>query len=152
MSPTNPTILVVPGSFSPSTQYASLITHLRAAGFPAFAIQLPSTQKRMPLPPATMSDDASLIKRTAEMLISQGKEVVVLAHSYGGTPTSEGLAGLKVSRIVYLSAIVPAVGETNVVAMGGEEGGLPLGLEDVVRLYPLFPPLIFEWSGVEMAT
>jgi hypothetical protein len=103
----------------------------------------------MPLPPATMSDDASLIKRTAEMLISQGKEVIVLAHSYGGTPTSEGLAGLKVSRIVYLSAIVPAVGETNVVAMGGEEGGLPLGLEDVVRLYPLFSSLDFrvEWHG-----
>jgi hypothetical protein len=89
----------------------------------------------MPLPPATMSDDASLIRRTAEMLISQGKEVVVLAHSYGGTPTTQALAGLKVRRIVYLTAIVPAAGETNVVAMGGEEGDLPLGLEDVVRFH-----------------
>jgi alpha-beta hydrolase superfamily lysophospholipase len=135
MATTKPTILIVPGSFSPSTQYATVITHLRTAGFPAFSIQLPSTQKRMPLPPATMSDDASLIRRTAEMLISQGKEVVVLAHSYGGTPTTQALAGLKVRRIVYLTAIVPAAGETNVVAMGGEEGDLPLGLEDVVRFH-----------------
>jgi hypothetical protein len=85
-----------------------------------------------------MSDDASLIRRTAEMLLSQGKEVVVLAHSYGGTPTTQALVGLKVRRIVYLSAIVPAAGETNIVAMTGEEGGLPLGLEDVVRFpFPL---------------
>jgi triacylglycerol esterase/lipase EstA (alpha/beta hydrolase family) len=135
MSTTKPTILIVPGSFSPSSQYSTLITHLRNLGFPAFALQLPSTQKRMPLAPGSMSDDASLIRRTVEAVLAQGKEIVVVAHSYGGTPTTQALGGLKVKNIVYLSAIVPKVGQTNVEAMGGEKGVLPMGMEDVVRIF-----------------
>jgi hypothetical protein len=102
----------------------------------------------MPLAPATMSDDASLIRRTVEAVLAQGKEIVVVAHSYGGTPTTQGLGGLKVKNIVYLSAIVPKVGQTNVEAMGGEKGVLPLGMEDVVciNLLPLFFIIAFaKW-------
>jgi alpha-beta hydrolase superfamily lysophospholipase len=151
MSTTKPTILIVPGSFSPSSQYSTLITHLRTAGFPAFALQLPSAQKRMPLAPASMSDDASLIRRTVEAVLAQGKEIVVVAHSYGGTPTTQALGGLKVKNIVYLSAIVPKVGQTNVEAMGGEKGVLPLGMEDVVRIYPSSLPC-FSFFGVRLGS
>jgi hypothetical protein len=49
---------------------------------------------------------------------------------------------LKVKNIVYLSAIVPKVGQTNVEAMGGEKGVLPMGMEDVVRIYPS-PPFLY---------
>jgi pimeloyl-ACP methyl ester carboxylesterase len=148
MSTTKPTIVIVPGSFSPSNQYDTLITHLRSASFPAFALQLPSTQKRMPLPPATMSDDASLIRRTVEALLSQGKEVVVMCHSYGGTPTTQGLAGLKVRRLVYLSAIVPRLGQCNHEAMGGVVGEeWPLGMQSIVRFSFLssYSFLLFSW-------
>jgi pimeloyl-ACP methyl ester carboxylesterase len=139
MSRPNPTILIVPGSFSPVTQYDSVVAHLRSANFPAFALQLPSTQKRMPLAPATMSDDASLIRRTVEVLLSQNKEVVVICHSYGGTPTTQALAGLKVRRLVYLSAIVPRMGQCNHEAMGGVKGeDWPLGMQDIVRFLLLF--------------
>jgi hypothetical protein len=72
-----PTILIVPGSFAPTTSYKEFVDILRSKGYPALAVQLPSTQKRMPLQPATMKDDADVIKRAAEMLISLGKEVVV---------------------------------------------------------------------------
>jgi alpha-beta hydrolase superfamily lysophospholipase len=129
MSSTNPTILVVPGSFAPPTIYKEIITHLRALNFPAVALELPSTMKRMPLEPATMKDDADVIRRAAETLLAQGKEVVVLCHSYGGTPTSEALVKLKVKRIVYLAAIVPKVGEHQCMAFSGEE---KLPMETVV--------------------
>ncbi|KAH7399607.1 Alpha/beta hydrolase fold-1 [Pyrenochaeta sp. MPI-SDFR-AT-0127] len=121
----NPTILIVPGSFSSPGAYDGVVALLRKQGFPAFAVQLPSTQKRMPLEPATMQDDASVIRRAAEALIGLGREVVVLCHSYGGTPTTEGLAGLAVKRIIYLSAIVPKVGQTHIAAMELPEGFLP---------------------------
>lgn len=84
-----PTIIFVPGSFAPETIYHSTILHLRSLGFPAVALRMPSTMKRMPLPPATMFDDADVIKRSVEAVTAQGKEVVVVCHSYGGTPTTE---------------------------------------------------------------
>jgi pimeloyl-ACP methyl ester carboxylesterase len=146
MSPT-PTILLVPGSFAPPTIYAATLAHLRARGFPAVALRLPSTVKRMPLAPATMLDDADVIRRAAEALLAQGREVVVVCHSYGGTPTSQALVGLGVRRIVYLSAIVPRVGESQVRAFSGEEEGLPV--EAVVCL--LFF-LSFGFGGLSLGS
>jgi pimeloyl-ACP methyl ester carboxylesterase len=125
---TKPTILFVPGSFAPPTIYKVTIEHLRNAGFPAVALQLPTTVKRMPLPPASMSDDADMIRRAAETVIGQGKEVVVVCHSYGGTPTTQALAGLKIKRLVYLSAIVPKMGQSNVDGMDGDGEQLVRGM------------------------
>jgi hypothetical protein len=79
-----PTILIVPGSFAPPHIYKPTIEHLRNAGFPAVALQLPSTMKRMPLPPATLGDDADVIRRSVEAVISQGKDVVVSSFSIHG--------------------------------------------------------------------
>lgn len=91
----------------------------------------------MPLEPANMSDDASVIKRVVETLLSQGKQVVVICHSYGGTPTSQALVGLGVKRLVYLSAIVPKLGQSNVMAMGGEDGVLPMEAVVSISALPL---------------
>ncbi|KAF2125813.1 alpha/beta-hydrolase [Dothidotthia symphoricarpi CBS 119687] len=133
----NPTILLIPGSFAPPTIYHPLITALRTASHPALVLTLPSTQKRHPLPPATMHDDASLIRAVTEALIAQGKQVVVVCHSYGGVPTSEALVGLGVGkeggggvrRIVYFTAVVPRVGERQVDAVG-MAGGMVEGAVD----------------------
>lgn len=113
-----PFIVIVPGSFAPPTIYQATIAHLRSAGYGAVALQLPSTVKRMPLEPASMTDDADVVKRAVEGLLGQGKEVVVVCHSYGGTPTTQALAGLKVKRIIYLAAIVPKLGQTQNTAYG----------------------------------
>lgn len=109
---TKPTIVFVPGSFSAAYVYKELVVQLRSKGFPALELILPSTQKRVGLEPATMEEDARQIRAVAEALISQKKDVVVVAHSYGGTPTTEALAGVPVKRIVYLTAIAPKVGES----------------------------------------
>jgi hypothetical protein len=134
-----PFILIIPGSFAPPHSYDAVIKSLRASGFQAVALQLPSTQKRMPLKPATMMDDADVIRRAVETILAQGKEVIAVCHSYGGTPTTQALVGLKVKRIVYLTAIVPKLGESNVEALGGEKSLPPM--EATVRLppYPLIP-------------
>jgi pimeloyl-ACP methyl ester carboxylesterase len=127
-----PTIVLVPGSFSPVTAYSTLTSHFRAHGFPALAVALPSTQKRIGFPPATMQDDASVIKRVAETLLAQGKQVVVICHSYGGTPTSEALVGVKVKRIVYLTAMVPKVGQTQTTTMD-----IVVPMETIVSVPPI---------------
>ncbi|KAF1965163.1 alpha/beta-hydrolase [Bimuria novae-zelandiae CBS 107.79] len=114
-----PTFVLVPGSFCVANIYAPFIAKLRAKGFPALEITLPSTQKRVGLEPATMQEDAKQVRAIAEALVSQGKEVVVVCHSYGGMPTAEALVGVGVKRIVYLAAIAPKVGETMADAMAG---------------------------------
>jgi hypothetical protein len=74
---TNPTILIIPGSFAPASIYDPLVALLKERGFPAVALALPSTQKRMPLPPATLEDDAGAVRGVAEVLVGLGREVVV---------------------------------------------------------------------------
>ncbi|CAO2657028.1 Nn.00g058310.m01.CDS01 [Neocucurbitaria sp. VM-36] len=120
-----PTILIVPGSFAPPTIYSDVVSLLQKQGYPALALQLPSTQKRMPLEPATMQDDANDIRQAVTTLLSLGREVIVLCHSYGGTPTTEALAGLDVKRIIYLTAAVPKVGQTHIDAMETGEAAMP---------------------------
>jgi pimeloyl-ACP methyl ester carboxylesterase len=66
-----------------------------------------------------LEDDAKHVRGVVEHLINEegGKEVVVLAHSYGGTVATEALEGLGakdgkgVKRLVFLSAVAPRVGE-----------------------------------------
>jgi pimeloyl-ACP methyl ester carboxylesterase len=122
---TKPTILIVPGSFAPPTIYDKLVRLLKGTGYPALAVQLPSTTKRMPLAPATMLEDADIIKCAAEALINLGREVIVVAHSYGGVPTTQGLVGVPIKKIVYLAAIVPKLGQTNIEAFGQKPEELP---------------------------
>jgi pimeloyl-ACP methyl ester carboxylesterase len=129
-----PTILIVPGSFAPPTIYDELVRLLKAKGHPAVAVQLPSTSKRMPLAPATMFEDADVIKRAAEALINLGREVIVVAHSYGGVPMTQGLVGVPVSKIVYLTAIVPKMGQTNPEALGQKQEEMPPVTEGYMHL------------------
>lgn len=112
-----PSIVIVPGSFATPGLYQDCVLALRAKGFPALEVFLPTTQKRVGLEPATMQEDAAKIKSVAEALIAQGKEVVVVCHSYGGCPTTEGLVGVPVKRIIYLTSIAPKVGESLATAM-----------------------------------
>lgn len=119
-----PTILIVPGSFSPAFFYHGIIAELNAKGFEAFVYDLPSASRKAPEPAATMADDAALFNEKATRLADEGKDVVLLVHSYGGIVGSECLKGLSraereadgktggVVKIIYLAAIVPAVGES----------------------------------------
>lgn len=158
MSPTKPTILIVPGSFSEYGIYNPFLAQIRAQGFTALAIKLPSTQKRWPLPPATLQDDAAHVRGVAEHLIAEGggTEVVVLAHSYGGTVATEALEGLGVKegkggvrRLVFLSAVAPRVGENQVSAMKLEEGFLPEATVSRVRFSLCFAAVLGAMAACE---
>lgn len=92
-----------------------------------------------------MYDDATHVASFITRLADAGEEVVLVAHSYGGTPASECMSGLSVEsrrkegkeggvrRLGYVTAVVPKVGgglaETMV-------GGVQVPLEpDEVRLF-----------------
>lgn len=114
-----PTIVIVPGSFSPVPFYADIITQLTKDGYPALTVPIPSIGRRDPLPPATMADDASYIQSIIAPLAEEGKDIIMVTHSYGGICGTESLKGLTtterqkegktggISRVLYITSIVP---------------------------------------------
>ncbi|KAE8423813.1 Alpha/beta hydrolase fold-1 [Aspergillus pseudocaelatus] len=118
MSQSKPSIVIVPGSFSLPEFYGAVTDGVASKGYEIKAIRLRSTEDLQQ--PATMYDDATAIAHEVAALVDQGKEVILVAHSYGGVPASESIKGLakiegsgKVGGVVnlaYLTALVPQLG------------------------------------------
>ncbi|KAJ4388021.1 hypothetical protein N0V93_008626 [Gnomoniopsis smithogilvyi] len=127
-----PTLILIPGAYTPHTIYNDFLPLLRAHNIEAYALPL-QTVGRRPLPAPHMYDDAAFIATEVRKLVDLGKRVVLLGHSYGGVPISQCTEGLSVkeraaegkkggvARLVYLTALVPRPGET---ASGEEPGDL----------------------------
>lgn len=127
-----PTLILIPGAYTPSLIYDSFLPHLRAHNIEVYALPL-QTVGRRPLPAPHMYDDADFIAAEVRKLVDVGKRVVLLGHSYGGVPISQCTKGLSLKerraegkeggivRLVYLTALVPRPGET---ASGEEPGDL----------------------------
>lgn len=121
-SPRKPTVVLIPGSFINSAYYTPTIQPLRDAGVTVHLLDPPCYYSKKPGPPPTMYDDASFIASFVSKLADASEEIVLVAHSYGGAPASESLAGLSllerqkhgkpggVVRLAYITAVVPKVG------------------------------------------
>ena len=131
-----PTIVIVPGSFSPAFFYDGVVNELKSHGYEALAIDYPSIGRRDPKPPATMSEDAGFVQTVTTKIANQGKDSLLMTHSYGGIPGTESLKGLTKSerkaegkkggiiRILYMTSVIPEIG-----------GSLKDGMGDLVPEY-----------------
>ncbi|PSN69231.1 alpha/beta-hydrolase [Corynespora cassiicola Philippines] len=134
MAATKPILVLVPGSFSQLNSYTKAIDPFRAKGYELEAVTLPTTGKK-PGPLPTMYDDAAQIAGVVERLADEGKDIVLVGHSYGGIPVSQSIKGLSkqdrvkqgkkggLVRVAYLTALVPDVGQAaqNVLTNDGEQ-------------------------------
>jgi alpha-beta hydrolase superfamily lysophospholipase len=114
-------IIFVPGSFSPAAIYAPLAEAVKTQGLDITVVELATVGKK-PGPNPTMYDDTAVIAAEVKKHVDQGKDVILIAHSYGGIPATEATKGLSkaeregegkkggVIRLAYLTALVPAVG------------------------------------------
>ncbi|CAG8970987.1 hypothetical protein HYALB_00007655 [Hymenoscyphus albidus] len=123
-----PSIIFVTGSFSVPALYDSMFEAVRARGyeiqgFHHLTAGLRAREGR-PGEPPTMYDDAAALHAMAEKLADEGKDVILVSHSYGGVPVSECTKGVsKIEReqqgkkggiihIAYMTSVVPAIGES----------------------------------------
>ncbi|KAL6242931.1 hypothetical protein RBB50_010031 [Rhinocladiella similis] len=125
-----PTIVIIPGSFSPAYFYTKIVDQLRENGFEAAAYDLPTASRTPPQPAATLADDAAFFHDIAQKIADQGKDVVFVTHSYGGVVGTEASKGLTKAerkavgkegglvRLVYLTSVVPPVGKSLADIMG----------------------------------
>src|ERR1700754_1452372 len=96
---TLPSLLIVPGAWHSPDHWRPLVDEL--SGVDVHTVTLPSNGDD----PAALRDmyaDAQVIAQAAAAIDGPA---VVLAHSYGGMPTTQGLATAgNVRRIVYLAS------------------------------------------------
>ncbi|KFY85154.1 hypothetical protein V500_08651 [Pseudogymnoascus sp. VKM F-4518 (FW-2643)] len=164
---TKPTILIVPGSFSAASLYDTLVSALHALSFRAIVSDLPSASRLPPCPAASMADDAAHFHGIAESLADEGRDIVIVTHSYGGIPGTEAAKGLAkadreaegkkggVVRLVYLTSIVPPVGGSLISTLGEVSKAITIKGDymsvDPVVMAPatfsdLSPDLALEWA------
>jgi len=128
-----PTILLVPGACALPEFYDNVVEGVTAKGYEMRALQTRCVAPKTGIPegPApTMYDDAALIAKTVEDLADQGKDVILIAHSYGGVPATESTKGLAkterekegkkggITRLAYKTALVPPVGKASADLLG----------------------------------
>jgi pimeloyl-ACP methyl ester carboxylesterase len=144
MTAQRPTLVLVPGAWHLPSTWDLLRGELDSLGYASRAVKLPTTG---PEPRGGLRDDAEAIRAAVEAL---GGPIVVVAHSYGGIPATEGLVGLPgVRRIIYLAAYVPDVGESmvslhDVPEPESTEGLFPVGPDPRAQLYADVPEEIAE--------
>ena len=121
---TKPTVLIVPGAWHKPSAYSQLATHLEAAGFPIATVSLPGVNPPNPKEATCARDTESVRERLTSLIESDGKDVVVVAHSYGGVPAGGAAHGLsKTSRsqdgksggvlgLIYMTAHLAPEGTT----------------------------------------
>ncbi|KUJ12964.1 alpha/beta-hydrolase [Mollisia scopiformis] len=80
MSP-KPTLIFVPGAWHPASIWDKVSSLLKAQGYNCIAITLPTTTSD---PSKTFSDDFQAVRNAIKTETAQGRNVVVVVHSYGG--------------------------------------------------------------------
>ncbi|KAL2005055.1 hypothetical protein VTN00DRAFT_2905 [Thermoascus crustaceus] len=128
---TKPTIFIVPGAWHLPECFDALREVLESHGYPTESIAHPSIGAEPPT--KTLDDDAKNVRKTLSRLIDkEGKDVILIGHSYGGnvvsnasdgfgraTRAAEGKAG-GISLLIYLTGFVVPKGKSLLVGLGGQ--------------------------------
>ncbi len=108
-----PHILVAHGSWHTAETYDLFKTALEKRGYEVTIPSLPTTR------PAgvdkVLSDDCHLFRHELQQLIDQGREVVVVMHSYGGMVGAGSVRGLEkkldsrggIVALVFMTCFIP---------------------------------------------
>ncbi|KAK5636311.1 hypothetical protein RRF57_012023 [Xylaria bambusicola] len=134
------TIFFVPGAWHTPWVFDSVRSILSARGFETDAAALATAGSSDP--DIGLHDDAAKVRSALTKLIDDGKEVLVLAHSYGGIVASNAVKGLSttqrtadglkggISMVVYLAAFTIPANTSLVMAAGHSSFGGDQGPPD----------------------
>ncbi|KAJ5519362.1 hypothetical protein N7453_001784 [Penicillium expansum] len=89
----NPSIVIVPGAWHQPAHFQGLIDELAKVNYDAEGVTMPSVGSSPPLP--SWKQDAQAVRQVILNKLDAGKDVVVLAHSFGGIAMSEAAKGLR---------------------------------------------------------
>lgn len=143
------TFLIIPGAWHPAALYEGFVSRLQEAGYGAVVATYPSCNSKSPKT-ATCEQDAKVLRQQCLSLIEdEGKDLLLVCHSYGGIPGGGAAAGLSkkerlqigkeggVLGLVYMSAFVVPEGTSLLAFLGGKHA--PYLVPDTVSLVPSRP-------------
>jgi pimeloyl-ACP methyl ester carboxylesterase len=88
----SPTIVFVPGAWHRAETWSKLMSILEQQHqYKCSAVSLPSTKSD---PSKTIQDDIEATREAIQAETTQGRDVVVVVHSYGGIPGQSAIKGL----------------------------------------------------------
>ncbi|KIW51800.1 hypothetical protein PV05_10486 [Exophiala xenobiotica] len=117
-----PAVVIVPGAWHRPQHYQKLIEKLHEHEYEAVGVPLASVDAKPPVP--SWEKDAQAIRNEVLRKLDAGKDVITIAHSYGGIPMGEAVKGLGkkareeqgfktgVTRLIYMCAVAPKEGQT----------------------------------------
>ncbi|KRA24385.1 hypothetical protein ASD65_08070 [Microbacterium sp. Root61] len=108
------TILLVHGAWHGSWCWDLVAGLLRDRGWEVRTVDLPTVHSERKTDLA-LADDAAAVAAAIDAI--EGP-VTVVAHSYGGVPTTQGATDPKVTHIVYVAAFALDLGESLLAAVG----------------------------------
>jgi len=129
--------------------YDIAVDKLKAQGYEVHVVNMPSVGRKEPTP--NMNDDSSAIGAELDKLVEQGKDVLVISHSYSGIPVSEGVKGFGketrakkgkkggVTRILYTTALVVKEGQSAADLLGQGPPAAFLKVDVIIRTDPSAP-------------
>lgn len=91
-----PTLLIVHGAWHTPHCFDYFTELLEKRGFEVVRPLLPTCNGDNP-PTKTLEDDVQAVRDHAEKLVNDGKDVIAILHSYGGTVGTDALYGLSKS-------------------------------------------------------
>ncbi|KXX73310.1 Pyrethroid hydrolase [Madurella mycetomatis] len=132
MPSSNPVLVLVPGAFGTPAGFDKLLPYLSEGGVTTHPGPYPSCNPSDPAT-ATCAEDISWIRNNVlfPLLDQQQKDVVILAHSYGGVVGGAAAKGLDVQTrkaqgkttavvgLIYVTCIITLEGESLLEAVGG---------------------------------
>ena len=119
----SPAVVIVPGAWHCPKHYQHLINQLAKVNYTAVGVTLPSVNSSPPL--ASWDQDAQAVRQVIVENLDAGKDVIAVAHSFGGIAMSEAVKGLGkearenrgskggVLRLVYMCAMALPEGQTH---------------------------------------
>lgn len=122
MANEKPTILLIPGSCNQGIIYEPVAAILRCQGYSVEPITLPSQGGPSS---STLHDDSEYIRQNyLKNLVAQGREIVIVMHSYSGLPGTECIKGFArkdclaqdlnggIVGLLYISSLVVLAGNS----------------------------------------
>ncbi|KAI1472657.1 Alpha/beta hydrolase fold-1 [Daldinia caldariorum] len=95
METTKPAVIIVSGAFHQPHHYDPLKAKLEADGYEVFIPLLRSCSSQAGI---TWKDDVALIHEIVEPHMDNGKEFIIICHSYGGVPACAATNGFTVEE------------------------------------------------------
>ena len=136
-----PVFVLVPGNFLPPAYYATAAKLLESHGYQTRLITIPSTGVKSPL--TSNEPDIVAVRAVLKELTDSGKEIIVVAHSYGSIPTCEAAKGLETQERLKLGKAGGVVRLVFVAAWLLQEGEAP---PDIIARYKMEAP----WARFEV--